>query len=100
MNYITDWKVWGERIASHAQKGAAMGVACGKMCSSCAFKFQEEDINGYSAAVDGAVGVLLMGGVFNCHRADENGDWVDAGKPCAGMQYAKLYTDNLQDEEL
>src|SRR4051812_14699067 len=98
MKTITDWKSCGKKIADHARKGAAMGVDCGKMCGDCAFKPQDKDTNGYADAVDDAVSIILMGGRFNCHDHDNNGQYVDAGKPCAGMAYAKLYLDSIDNE--
>lgn len=98
MKTITDWKVWGERIAEQARKGAAMGIDCGRMCADCAFKPQTEDTNGYAESVDGAVSIMLMGGTFHCHDHAPDGSYVDAGKPCAGMAYANLYQASIDNE--
>lgn len=86
-------EVWAARIAEMARKGAPMGD-CGKMCSDCAFKHPQPPTPDYYAAVDGAVQVLMMGGRFNCHTDDHE----DAGRLCAGMLYAKQYTDQ-EDKE-
>lgn len=83
-------ETWAEQIASLARKGAALpGPDCGKMCSDCAFKHPQEGTQDYYNAVDGAVQILCMGGRFNCHTEDHQ----DAGRLCAGMEYAKRYTD-------
>lgn len=84
---------WAARIAELARKGAALG-SCGKMCSDCAFKHPQAATHEYYSAVDGAVKVLLMGGRFNCHTENHE----DAGRECAGMLYAKLYTDQEDAE--
>lgn len=79
-----------ETIASWAQKGAATGIDCGKMCNECAFRIgsvaQQEPHN-----VDTAAQSLAWEGQFNCHK---NG-FEDAGKPCVGFLYAKAYFDGL-----
>jgi hypothetical protein len=92
--YITDVKKWGEIIAGHAQKGAALGVNCGKMCGDCAFNFNQPHDVGYAEAVDGAVGMLSFAGKFHCHTDDHQ----DGGKPCAGVLYAEAYLKNLNDD--
>lgn len=81
-------EAWAARIAAYARKGASM-ADCGKMCADCAFKHPQEPTEDYYEAVDGAVKLLLIGGVFNCHTDDH----LDAGRLCAGMLYAKKYTD-------
>jgi hypothetical protein len=84
---------WGARIAELARKGAKLGD-CGKMCTDCAFKHPQEGTQDYYNAIDGAVKVLLMGGVFNCHTEDHQ----DAGRLCVGMLYAKQFTDKEDAE--
>lgn len=86
-------EVWAARIADYARKGAKLGD-CGKMCIDCAFKHPQPGTEAYYRAVDGAVKVLMMGGLFHCHTEDHE----DAGRPCSGWLYAKLYTDQ-QDAE-
>lgn len=85
---------WGKIISDHAIKGAAKGIDCGKMCSDCAFKYQQEKTADYYEAVDGAILMLSTDGKFHCHPEDHE----DAGKPCAGFEYAKLYFNDLKDE--
>lgn len=77
-----------ERFAREGAKiAAAKGIDCGKMCHDCAFKTQQEDLNGYPEAVEGAFQALAWDGTFNCHTEEHK----DAGKPCAGFLMAKEY---------
>ncbi len=77
---------WGAHIADLARKGAKLGD-CGRLCSDCAFKHPQPPTQDYYNAVDGAVKVILMGGVFNCHTEDHE----DAGRLCVGMLYTNQY---------
>lgn len=77
---------WASYIASLARKGALLGD-CGKMCTDCAFKYPQPLTQEYFDAVDGALKVILMGGIFNCHTDNHE----DAGHICAGMAYANQY---------
>jgi hypothetical protein len=85
---------WGKIISDHAIKGAAKGIDCGKMCSDCAFKYNQAKTPDYYEAVDGAVLMLMQDGKFHCHTKEHE----DAGKHCAGFEYAKLHFNDLKDE--
>lgn len=88
-------ETWGARLADMARKGAAMpGPDCGRMCSDCAFKHPQPGTQDYYNAVDGAVQILMMGGRFNCHTKEHE----DAGRLCAGMEYAKRYDAKNQED--
>lgn len=86
-----------EIIATAARKGAEINPCHGKMCNDCAFKIGT-DANNEEHTVCVAMDCLVGSGVkFHCHRA-ENGDLVDAGRPCAGFLYAKIYYDKMDRE--
>lgn len=85
---------WAKQISENARKGAALGIDCGKMCHDCAFKHPQPPTQAYYDAVDGALKVMLMGGIFHCHTEDHQ----DAGRPCSGMMYANLYFDQQNDD--
>lgn len=59
---------------------------CGKMCDTCAFKWEQDHHLTYFIAADQAAYALMAEGEFNCHTWD----FKDAKKPCAGFQLAKL----------
>lgn len=84
-------EMWAKRIAELARNGAQLGN-CGKMCSDCAFKHPQPLTQDYLNAVDGSVRILLMAGVFNCHTEDHE----DAGRKCAGMEYANQYLETQE----
>lgn len=72
-------------IASLATGGKEMGD-CGKMCRDCAF-VTGSDANNDDAAVQAAISCLMADMDFHCHTHD----FKDAGRTCAGFQYAKQY---------
>lgn len=78
---------WAKRISEQAQKGAAFGKDCGKMCSDCAFKYEQPHDTSYLESVDGAVLMLMQEGKFHCHSDKHE----DSGTPCAGFLYAQEY---------
>lgn len=86
---------WGKIISEHARKGALKGVDCGKMCSDCAFKYNQPKTVDYYEAVDGAVLMLMSEGKFHCHTQEHE----DAGKSCAGFAYAQLHFKDLHDND-
>lgn len=96
LQFVTEGEIdsWGKIISDHAQKGAAQGIDCGKMCNDCAFKYNQPKTADYYEAVDGAVLMLASDGKFNCHTEEHE----DAGKPCAGFKYAQLHFNTLPDE--
>lgn len=75
-----------------AKKGAAVakekGILgeCGKMCDTCAFKWDQDRSLHYFLAADQAAYQLMSEGLFNCHTHD----FKCADKPCVGFQLAKL----------
>lgn len=81
---------WAKRISEQAQKGAAIGKDCGKMCEDCAFKYNQPHTTDYLESVDGAVLMLMQEGKFHCHTDSHE----DAGKPCAGFLYAQEFLNN------
>lgn len=62
------------------------GIDCGKMCSTCACKWEQERNLFYFLAADNAAKILIDGGEFNCHTTD----YKCADKPCNGFLMAKL----------
>lgn len=97
LKFITDAIYWGNNLGEQARKGAALGNDCGKMCRDCAFNPNQEHTKEYQEAVDNAVGVMVMGGSFNCHKLNEDcTEYLDAGKPCAGMLYAKQFQETIK----
>lgn len=77
-------------ISETAKKGAAMGAG-GKMCNDCAFK-KGSEANNDEDAVEAAVHCILHGAQFNCHTIPG----VDAGRKCAGFEYAMKYLDSIE----
>lgn len=77
-----------EMAAAGAKVAKAKGLLkkCGKMCETCAFKWDQEHILSYFIAADQAAFALMSEGQFNCHTYD----FKCADKPCAGFQFAKL----------
>jgi hypothetical protein len=79
-------------ISEMAKKGARVakekGILkeCGKMCSTCAFKWEQEHTLTYFHAADQAAYALMSEGQFNCHTWD----FKCADKPCIGFQLSKL----------
>lgn len=59
---------------------------CGKMCDTCAFKWDQERSLMYLLAADDAAYQLMSEGKFNCHTHD----FKMADRPCAGFILAKL----------
>ena len=82
----------GPILARAAQKGARI-KNIGSMCKDCAFRVQPNG-NGYEDAVLNAAGCLLNGDTFHCHTPDHQ----DAGTPCIGFQYAKVYFEKLDNQ--
>ena len=82
---------WAKKISEHAQKGAMLGN-CGKMCSDCAFKFEQPHDVSYLKSVDDAVLMLMQDGKFHCHSENHE----DAGTPCIGFQYAQQYFKSIE----
>jgi len=81
---------YAESISELAQAGAKIakekGIDCGKMCDTCAFKWNQEHNLTYFLAADQAAEQLIWEGQFNCHTHD----FKCADKPCAGFKFAKL----------
>lgn len=83
---------YAKRISKLAKQGAKIakekGILgeCGKMCDTCAFKWEQERNLFYFLAADNAAHMLMSEGEFNCHTHD----YKCADKPCAGFTLAKL----------
>ena len=83
---------YAQSIAAMAQEGARIaqerGILheCGKMCETCAFRWNQEHTLPYFLAADQAAHELMSDGAFNCHTWD----FKDAERPCAGFLLAKL----------
>lgn len=73
----------GARIAK--EKGI-LGQ-CGKMCDTCAFRWDQPHTLQYFIAADQAAYQLMSEGGFNCHTWDFK---ENANKQCAGFEFAKL----------
>lgn len=86
---------YAKSISDLAKKGAKAakkkGVLqqCGKMCDTCAFKFDQPHTLNYFLAADLAASQLMSEGGFHCHTHD----FKDAEKPCAGFELAKMAFD-------
>jgi hypothetical protein len=88
---------YAQSVAELAKEGAKIakdkGVlsACGKMCSECAFNWNQPHTLCYFLAADLAARKLMEGGEFNCHTST----YQCADKPCAGFLMAKhAYSNN------
>ncbi len=88
-------------ISDLAKKAAAVAKQkgidiqpCGKMCSECAFKWDQDRNLYYFIAADNAASQLMGGGEFNCHTWD----YKDAQKPCAGFALIKTVFPDEQFE--
>jgi len=83
---------YAESISKIAKEGARIakekGIlhTCGKMCDTCAFKWEQDHTLNYFIVADFAAHILLNGGEFNCHTWD----YKEADRPCAGFLLAKL----------
>jgi len=83
---------YAESISQLAKAGAEKAKQqgklgeCGKMCDTCAFKWEQEHNLTYFMAADNAAYMLMAEGGFNCHTPQ----FKDAGRPCAGFEFAKL----------
>lgn len=84
---------YAKPLSDLAKKGAKIAkeknIECGKMCSECACKWEQERNLFYFIAADNAADKLMNGGEFMCHTAD----YKCASKPCAGFLMAKLAAD-------
>lgn len=77
---ISELAIAGAKVAKKK------GIKCDKMCSTCAFKWNQDRTLHYFLAADRAAYELMSDGKFNCHTWD----FKDAEKPCAGFQLASL----------
>lgn len=81
---------YAKPLSELAKKGAKIAkqnnIDCGKMCSECACKWEQERNLFYFIAADNAAKMLMDGGEFMCHT----GDYKCADKPCSGFLMAKL----------
>ena len=93
MKYMVTMNDTKNILATWAQRGAASGIDCGKMCNDCAFK-AGSDANNDDAATESALQSLQWDGHFNCHTSN----FENAGVSCAGFLYAKHYV--LSDQFL
>lgn len=77
-----------ELAKAGADKAKQLGILnkYGKMCETCAFKWEQDHILTYFLAADQAAYALMSEGQFNCHTWD----FKCADKPCAGFELAKL----------
>jgi hypothetical protein len=75
-----------------AKKAKEQGILenCGKMCETCAFKWNQEHCLTYFLAADQAAHQLMSEGEFCCHTWD----YKCANKPCSGFLLAKLVFDH------
>lgn len=83
---------YAQSISELAKEGARIakekGILheCGKLCDTCAFKWDQDHTLSYFIAADNAAYMLMSEGGFNCHTWD----FKEAEKPCAGFTLAKL----------
>lgn len=84
---------YAKPMSDLAKKGAkiakANNIDCGKMCSECACKWEQEHNLFYFIAADNAAQILMNGGEFMCHTHD----YKCTDKPCAGFLMARLAAD-------
>lgn len=79
-----------KQLAEIAKKGAKI-KNLGRMCNSCAFKYNSA-ANLEAHNVESAWEVVAFGGVFNCHI--ESG--IDKGCKCIGFLHAKQFFDSVE----
>lgn len=89
--FISDLAKKAAEIAR--EKGIPIGH-CGKMCSECAFKWDQDRTLFYFIAADNAAKQLMTEGEFNCHTWD----YKNAEKPCAGFALIKAVFGNEKFE--
>jgi hypothetical protein len=83
---------YAQSISELAQAGAAkakeLGIlgSCGKMCDTCAFRWNQPHVLTYFLAADNAADKLINGGDFNCHTWD----FKESEHECVGFKLAKL----------
>ncbi len=87
---LSDLAIKGAKIAKEK------GIDCGKMCSECACKWDQERNLFYFIAADNAAELLMNGGEFMCHTSD----YKMADKPCAGFLMAKLAAEQIDRESV
>lgn len=73
-------------IADVASKGAKI-KRLGKMCGTCAFKYNSDGNKEPHNVEAAAACVIFEQGTFNCHKEID----VDAGKTCIGFLHAQQY---------
>lgn len=91
-------KAMSELVKKAAETAKEKGIdigPCGKMCSECAFKWEQDHTLQYIMAADLAAKILIEGGEFNCHTYD----YKDANKPCSGFSIIKAVWPNETFEE-
>lgn len=86
--YLRDRQYMLRKRLSNLVVAGAKLTNLGRMCNSCAFKF-DSPANLEPCNVQAAHECLAYGMTFNCHSAPG----VDKGCKCVGFKYAKFYLD-------
>lgn len=79
---LSDLAKEGARIAK--EKGLL--PQCGKMCDTCACKWEQDHTLTYFLAADNAANCIMSDTPFHCHTWDFKLD----DKPCSGVEFVKL----------
>lgn len=91
---------YAKSLSEFAKAGARIakdrGIDCGKMCETCACKWEQDRDLTFFIAADNAADRLLHGGEFNCHTHD----FKCADKPCAGFLMAKLALESSLQQDI
>lgn len=80
-----------ENAVRAAREGAKLGVDCGKMCKTCAFRAGQELTPDLLRAAEDAMNMLAWEGDFRCHNEDMD---EPSEHTCAGFQYARLHVNS------
>ena len=83
-----------ELAKAGATKAKRLGIDCGRMCDTCAFKWEQDRTLQYFLVADQAAYQLMSEGAFNCHTWD----FKDAEKECVGFKLAKLVFEKENDQ--
>lgn len=92
---------YAKSLSELAKEGASIAKQSGqldqygKMCDTCACKWEQDRTFNYFMAADEAARRLLNDGDFNCHTWD----FKCTDKPCTGFQLAKLALANDKEIE-
>jgi len=84
---------YAQHLAELAKRGARIAkeknllLQCGKMCETCACKWEQDHILTYFLAADNAANCIMSDTPFHCHTWDFK---LNESKPCSGVEFVKL----------